>query len=158
MSRTRNKHKRTLEEKYPPSEPCACQVCLGFCARPGWWSVAEAAIAMEAGFANRMMLEMSPERTFGVLSPAFKGNEGAFSRQEFADQGCTFLVDGRCELHGTGLQPLECRFCHHDRQGGGALCHADLEKDWATPDGQSLVVKWSRLTGFLDRLKEGGFG
>lgn len=158
MSRTHSKHKKTLAEKFSPSEPCACAVCLSFCSRPGWWSVTEAVAAIESGFANRMMLEMSPQRTYGVLSPAFKGNEGAFSRQEYAERGCTFLMDGRCELHGTGLQPLECRFCHHDRQGQGALCHADLEKDWATADGQSLVVKWSRLTGFLDRLKEGRLG
>lgn len=118
----------------------------------------EAAAAVEAGYAGRMMLEMSPQRTFGVLSPAFKGNEGAFSRQEYAQQGCNFLIDGLCELHGTGLQPLECRFCHHDRQGEGAFCHADLEKDWSTPAGQSLVVKWARQTGFLERLKEGGLG
>jgi hypothetical protein len=34
-----------------------------------------------------MMLEMAPDRSFGVLSPAFKGNELVFAKQLFADQG-----------------------------------------------------------------------
>jgi hypothetical protein len=50
-----------------------------------------------------MMLEMSPELTFGVLSPAYKGNEGNLALQFFAGQGCTFLKNNLCELYGTGL-------------------------------------------------------
>jgi hypothetical protein len=120
-------------------------VCRSFCGRPGWWTVREAASVLAAGYANRMMLEVSPERDFGVLSPAFQGCEGGFAIQELSDRGCNFLVDGFCELHGTGLQPLECRFCHHDRPGWGEICHADLEKDWGTPAGQRLVMEWGRL-------------
>ena len=95
---------------------------------------------------------MAPDHSFGVLSPAFKGNELAFAKQLFADQGCTFLLAGRCELHGTGIQPLECRFCHHDRVGQGPLCHADIERDWNTPAGISLVVKWSKQTCFWEQI------
>ena len=153
MPRTRPKRPRTLAEKYPPSAPCSCEVCLSYCARPGWWTVAEASRAIDAGYASRMMLEMDPTRTFGVLSPAFQGNELAFAQQRFASRGCTFLKDNRCELYGTGVQPLECRFCHHERAGLGPQCHADIEADWHTPEGQALVVKWSRLTGFLDTIK-----
>jgi hypothetical protein len=120
-------------------------VCQSFCARPGWWTVREAASALAAGFTNRMMLEVSPEHDFGVLSPAFKGCGGGFAIHEMADGGCNFLVGGLCELHGTGFQPLECRFCHHDRPGCGEACHADLEKDWDTPAGQQLVMEWGRL-------------
>ena len=61
-----------LAKRFPPSKPCSCDICLGYCQRPGWWTVEEAAKAIEAGYADRMMLEMSPELTFGVLSPAFK--------------------------------------------------------------------------------------
>ncbi len=156
MSRTRSKKSKTLAEKYPPSAACSCAVCLGFCARPGWWTVEEAVQAIEAGYANRMMLEMAPERSFGVLSPAFKGNEVDFARRAFSGNYCTFLKAERCELHGTGFQPLECRFCHHERTGLGPLCHADLERDWNSAAGQALVVRWSRLTGFVDRLKAKG--
>ncbi|HEY5158425.1 MAG TPA: hypothetical protein VII93_10740 [Anaerolineales bacterium] len=152
MSRTKSRRPQTLADKYPPSEPCACEACLSYCVRPGWWTVAEAERALEAGYGLRMMLEMAPDRSFGVLSPAFKGNELAFAKQLFADQGCTFLKDGLCELHGTGLQPLECRFCHHDRVGQGPLCHADIEQDWNTPAGVALVVKWSKQTGFWEQI------
>jgi len=145
--------RKSLAEKYPPSPPCACETCLAYCARPGWWTVEEAARAIEAGLAGRMMLEMSPDRSFGVLSPAFKGCEVDFAKQNHADRGCTFLADNRCELHGTGSQPLECRFCHHDRPGQGPRCHADIGKDWNTPAGRALVVRWSKRTFFLDRLK-----
>ena len=142
MSKKRKGHKRTLFEKYPPSEACSCEVCLGYCARPGWWTVEEAARALDAGIASRMMLEIAPELTFGVLSPAFRGCEGSIATNRFAKHGCTFLKEDLCELYGTGLQPLECRFCHHARPGQGRQCHADLEKDWKSPGGRALVEKW----------------
>lgn len=147
MSRKRTHHKKTLAEKYPPSEPCACEVCLSYCARPGWWTVEQATQAIDAGYGNRMMLEIAPELTFGVLSPAFKGCERYFATNEHSKNGCTFLKEDRCELFGTGHQPLECRFCYHERRGLGTQCHADLEKDWKTPVGQALVQKWIKVVG-----------
>jgi len=142
--------KINLTEKYPPSRPCTCDVCLNFCQRPGWWKVNEAKKAIEAGYANRMMLEISPEFTIGVLAPAFKGNEGNIALQIFAHTGCTFLKDDLCELFGTGFQPLECRFCHHNRPGSGEKCHSALERDWHSKTGQKLAIEWCRLTGLLE--------
>jgi hypothetical protein len=138
-----------LHKKYPPSPPCTCDICRAYCARPGWWTVSEAARVIEAGYGERLMLEVSPERSFGVLSPAFKGNEGYFALHTFATTGCTFYHNGLCELHGTGLAPLECRFCHHERLGRGTRCHADLEKDWNSSAGQALVLKWAFLHGLV---------
>jgi hypothetical protein len=152
------KRKLNLGKKYPPSEPCACGICLGYCMRPGWWTVKEATRALEAGYGKRMMLELSPERTFGVLSPAFKGCEGGFALNEHASRGCNFLKDNLCELFGTGVQPLECRFCHHDRRGLGPKCHADIEKDWNTPAGRALVARWSKQTGLWKLLSVYGLG
>ncbi|MPM52348.1 hypothetical protein SDC9_99107 [bioreactor metagenome] len=117
--------------------------------RPGWWTVLEASRAIKAGYGGRMMLEVSPDFTYGVLSPAFSGCEGNFALQEYAKNGCNFLKDGLCELHGTGYEPLECLFCHHLRAGLGPKCHADLEKDWRTPAGQRLVREW--MEEILDR-------
>jgi hypothetical protein len=131
-----------LVTKYSPSEACSCDICVSYCKRPGWWTVEEAKKALEKGLGHRMMLEISPEQTFGVLSPAFKGNEGAYALQLFAYNGCTFLKNNLCDLYGTGLQPLECRFCHHDRTGEGIKCHLDIEKDWNTPAGHYLVKFW----------------
>jgi len=143
--------KKSLYEKYPPSEPCSCTTCLDYCNRPGWWTLEEAEKAISAGFANRMMLEISPEHNFGVLAPAFKGNEVNFALQIFSDQKCTFLKDNLCELYGTGFQPIECRFCHHSRKGLGDKCHTDIEKYWNTPEGKRLIVRWGNLTGFWAR-------
>ncbi len=132
----------TLHKKYPPSEPCSCEICTAYCIRPGWWTVGQASKAIEAGYGNRMMLEVSPDLSFGVLSPAFKGCEMNFALQAFAQNGCNFLSEGLCELHGTGHVPLECRFCHHNRTGLGAACHEDIEKNWRTPAGQALIKTW----------------
>jgi len=101
-----------------------------------------------------MMLEMAPEMTFGVLSPAFKGCEANFALQQYSDRWCTFLTNDRCELYGTGVQPLECRFCHHDRKGKGLKCHADLERDWNTPAGRALVSSWLKIVGLAKRLNQ----
>lgn len=137
--------------KFPPSPSCSCKICSGYCKRPGWWIVDEATRAIDAGLADRMMLEISPDRSFGVLSPAFKGNEGSYAYNIFSDQGCTFFQDGKCELYNTGYQPLECRFCHHERQGLGKKCHLEIEKDWNTPQGKRVIVRWGNVTGFWQR-------
>lgn len=151
MTRSKSRHLQTLAKKYPPSEPCSCEICVGYCQRPGWWTVDEAARAMEAGYAQRMMLEIAPELTFGVISPAFRGCEGAIATNQFARNGCNFLKEDRCELYGSGYQPLECRFCHHERRGMGPICHTDLEKDWNTPAGLALVEIWIKRIGLVAR-------
>ena len=89
-----------------------------------------------------MMLELSPDRSFGVLSPAFLGNEGYYALQGNADKGCTFLKEGQCEIHECSFFPLECRFCHHERWGQGAGCHRAIERDWQCAKGRRLVTHW----------------
>jgi hypothetical protein len=147
MSHTHSGRFKSLPERFPPSEPCACALCVAYCRRPGWWTVEEAGRAFAAGLGARMMLEIAPERSFGVLSPAFYGCERGFAVNEFAVRGCNFLKAERCELFGGGLQPLECRFCHHARAGQGPLCHAALERDWQRPAGQALVERWAKEFG-----------
>jgi hypothetical protein len=151
LQKSSNSPPLNLRKKYPPSEPCSCDVCRSYCERPGWWTVKEAENAIREGLAGRMMLEISPERDFGVLSPAFRGNEGNYALQDFAKNGCTFLGNELCELFGTGLQPLECRFCHHDRAGQGITCHREIEKEWNTPFAKRVIVRWGNLTGFWER-------
>ena len=148
---TMAENNRLLRERYTTSGSCSCPVCVSFCRRPGWWTVEEASMAIKAGLAFRMMLEVSPDQRFGVLSPAFKGNECNYSYQLFSAQGCTFLSGGNCELHETGYQPLECRFCHHDRMGLGIHCHHDIEDDWNTVYGKRLIIRWGNLTDFWKR-------
>ena len=146
------KRKAPLPIKYPPSEPCGCEICKSYCIRPGWWTVAQAKDAINAGYEKRMMIEVSPERDFGVLAPAFKGCEGGIALQQYSKNGCNFHKDGLCELHATGLLPLECGFCHHDRVGLGIKCHTDIEKDWKTELGKQLVLKWLKLMGIDKKI------
>jgi hypothetical protein len=140
-----------LCEKYPPSESCSCDICRGYCRRPGWWTVEEAERIVNSEYAGRAMLEISPERDFGVLSPAFKGNEGNYALQIFSGNGCTFLINGMCEIYGTGLQPLECRYCHHERMGLGSECHKDIENEWKNEYARRLIVRWGNKIGFWQR-------
>jgi hypothetical protein len=151
MARAKKKRPPTLAERYPASPPCSCEVCLRFCQRPGWWTVSEATAVIAAGHGNRVMLELAPDRSFGVLAPAFKGNEAKAALNMYASRGCTFLKEGLCELHGTGLMPLECRYCHHDRPGQGPKCHADLEQDWRSAAGKTLVARWIKESGLWER-------
>lgn len=151
MNQKKHKIKLTLAEKYPPSESCSCEICIGYCNRPGWWTVEEARKVIEAGYAKRMMFEVSPERDFGVLSPAFKGNESNYSLQIYSKQGCTFLKNGLCELYEKGLVPLECRYCHHERKGLGLKCHLDIEKEWKTDTAKRLIIRWGNMTGFWEQ-------
>ena len=139
----------SLEERFPPSEPCSCDFCTRCCKRPGWWTVAQAERAFQAGYAGRMMLEVAPDFRFGVLSPAFRGCEGNFALKEYAQAGCTFLKKGLCALHATGFEPIECLFCHHDRVGQGPVCHRALEKDWDSVAGRRLVNNWITRVGLL---------
>jgi hypothetical protein len=41
----RKRRIKTLQERNPPTEPCGCDVCRGYCKRPGWWTVEEGAPA-----------------------------------------------------------------------------------------------------------------
>lgn len=138
----KKKKKQTLSKRYPPSEPCNCKICTGFCRRPGWWTVAQASKAIDAGYGQRMMLEIDPNLDSGVLSPALKGNEGRIANILYAYNRCCFLRDNLCELHGTGLKPLECRFAHHKHMELGMQCHKDIGKEWDSPLGKALVKKW----------------
>ena len=129
-------------ESFPPSEPCSCEICTKYCQRPGWWTIEEFERVLESQYYHRVMLEVAPELTFSVLSPAFKGCESNFALQDYAKNGCNFFINGLCELFGTNVQPLECRYCHHERAGKGIECHTAIENEWNSHEGKKLVEVW----------------
>ncbi len=139
------KGRHSLYTQFTPSKPCTCEICRYFCIRPGWWLVEEAQKAIKDGHANRMMLEFSSDFSFAVLSPAFKGNEAYFALQSFSKNKCTFFIEGRCSIFLKEYQPIECRFCHHDRLGLGGKCHCEIGKDWNTSKGKRLIKHWLNL-------------
>lgn len=141
-----------LARQFPPSESCGCEICQKFCSRPGWWTVNEARLVVQSVFARRMMLEISPNHKFGVLAPAFKGNEAFIAANQYKSNGCTFFSEHQCELYSSGFMPLECRFCHHDRPGLGQECHLAIENNWRSEEGHSLVQRWCKMTGVWQYL------
>ena len=71
---------------------------MGYCIRPGWWTVEEAAWALDAGYGGRIMLESAPELTFGVLSPSFKGGERSIATKYHCviEQSPNYVKDNIC--------------------------------------------------------------
>ena len=137
-----------ISKLFPPSQGCDCEICRGYCKRPGWWTVEQAELALNKNYAHRMMMEISPEFDYAVLSPAFYGCGGLVATKQNSMNGCNFLKNGLCELHGTDLFPIECAFCHHDRVGQGIICHTYIAYDWKTLRGQKLVARWQKIVGF----------
>lgn len=142
----------SLIKRFPPSVGCSCEICKSYCKRPGWWTVDQAAAAVQKGYAYRMMMEVSPALDFAVLSPAFYGCESFIATQEASLNGCNFLKNGLCELHKSGLLPIECAFCHHDRIGQGIICHNAIAEDWKTVKGQKLVLRWQKKVGLERKI------
>ena len=138
---------------FPASDGCSCDICKSYCKRPGWWTVEQAKKAILMGYSHRMMMEISPQFDFAVLSPAFYGCEGFIATNEASKNGCNFLKDGLCELHNTDILPLECAFCHHERVGQGIICHETILKEWKTLDAQLLVAEWQKIVKLEENLK-----
>jgi hypothetical protein len=84
-----------LLEKYPPSQPCACEVCLAYCRRPGWWTVEQALLVLHEGYAGRIMLEISPERTFCRPLAGFQKLRGRFCPAIGCRKGLQFSPAGQ---------------------------------------------------------------
>lgn len=139
---------------FPPSKGCSCSICQGYCKRPGWWTVEQAELAITLGYADRMMMEISPDFRYAVLSPAFYDCEGYIATNEASKNYCNFLKNGLCELHNTKLLPLECAFCHHERIGQGKVCHDAISLEWQTLKGQKLVAKWQNIVKLNEKLKK----
>lgn len=131
-----------LYKRFPPSESCSCDICTSYCLRPGWPLVQEARMAIENGQANRLMIEFSTDYAFGILVPAFRGNEGLYALDIYSHNGCTFLTSSGCLIFETRYRPLECCFCHHARNGLGLSCHLQIARDWNTSKGKRLVQRW----------------
>ncbi|MBR7101931.1 MAG: hypothetical protein IKC74_06570 [Clostridia bacterium] len=142
-----------LKAMFPPSNGCTCSICQSYCKRPGWWTVDQAELAITLGYADRMMMEISPDFRYAVLSPAFYGCEGYIATNEASKNYCNFLKNGLCELHNTKILPLECAFCHHERTGQGKICHDAISMEWKTLRGQGLVAKWQDIVNLDEKLK-----
>jgi len=132
-------------DRFPPSPACSCHQCRAFCSRPCWPLIEEASEAIVAGLASCLMVAFSPDLSYGILSPAFRGNESHHALQVFASAGCTFLNQSGCKIFDTHYRPLECRYCHHDRMGLGLSCHLSIAKNWNISKGKRTVHHWLEM-------------
>lgn len=144
---------KNIYNRYPHSQSCSCEVCKSFCKRPGWWTPEQTKEIIKVGYYNKIMLEISPELTFGVLSPAFKGCEMNIAINLFKENWCTFYHNGLCDLHNTPYLPLECAFCNHDSKGQGQKCHTDIEQLWKSKENQKIIKEWGEMVGLWERLR-----
>lgn len=152
------------DTELPPA--CKCSRCASYCDRPGWPTPDEAEHLMDAGHAERLMLDwwcadLDLPRT-EVLSPAIVGYEGKDAPDDLAGGpfallfgssssvgGCTFFKDGLCGIHESGAKPLECRAAYHDREEEYEAVenmHLEVARLWNSDRGRSLVARWKAQT------------
>ncbi|MCC7017785.1 MAG: hypothetical protein IT564_11350 [Rhodospirillales bacterium] len=111
---------------------------------PCWPTPDEAIALIAAGYGHSLMIDVwedlgrCPVR---LLCPkTVKGKANIFS-------ACSFFKLQRCQLHTTGLKPLEGRLANHalphrQRQE----IHDEIAEMWDTPDVQAVVELWLEYT------------
>lgn len=115
--------------------------------RPGWFSPADAARAMDAGLAKSLMLDYwEADGSLGhteVIGAPISGYEGR--RAPYSPVGeCGFLKDSKCSIHSSGFKPLECSVsCCKLKQPN---LHMKIAKMWASDEGRKAVERWKRET------------
>lgn len=147
-----------LTQPCPHGGGAGCSTCVAMCIRPGWFGLADASAALDAGHANSMMLDSWQlySRAVFILGAAIPGYGGQHSPW-FPRQACVFQsVDGLCDLHTSGFKPLECRaascadsrtFTPEEDEARGSV-HESIAKMWDTPEGVALVERWKALVNY----------
>ncbi len=144
---------------------CSCDKCVYLCEQnPGWFEPREAILAIEAGFAGRLMLdwlepcsEVGNEERIYVLAAASVGHEGREAPDipdgpgawlligNWSKGRCTFLdKDKKCEIHNSGFKPVQCRLasgCDKEIAKGCPDNYA-VAKLWDCQEGQKVVKQW----------------
>lgn len=82
-----------------------------------------------------------------ILCPALKGSEGKSSPYiPSSEEGCTFHVQGKCELHELGLKPSEgsLSICSNNDSDG---LHKEIGMLWKEESGKKLSSQWCEQRG-----------
>src|SRR4029079_10581116 len=125
---------------------CQCDRCRSACERiPGLFTPDEAEHAIEAGHADRMMaVAYHDERDGDYLALAPRSvphgkpeltHIGPHLRLDTAAAKgrCTYFTkDRKCELHGTGFKPGECRTTRLCAYPDGLGHNVRIRREWAS--------------------------
>ena len=130
----------------PAITACACAECVAMCQRrPCWPTPDDAQRLIEAGYADRLMVDWwfdrDQNKTIYLLTPAIVGRESGEAPAQ-PEGRCTFLDEaGLCQLHDCDLKPTE---------GQIALCagrtpeglHEQIGRTWDAMAAQALIDRW----------------
>ena len=134
-----------LDSEVSP-QACACAECVAMCQhRPCWPTPEDAQRLIEAGYADRLMVDWWFDRdlnkTIYLLTPAIAGRESGEAPAHPEGQ-CTFLnADGLCQIHDSGLKPTEGQIALcGDRTPEGL--HEQIARTWDEVAAQALIDRW----------------
>lgn len=145
--------------KYHDTPACQCEHCRLYCQRPCWPTPVEANRLLDEGYADRLMLDWWARDGFTVpvLCGALKGSEAKIApRYPASEAGCTFWVNGLCQLHDKGLKPLLGRYSDHTRTHEQVEeVSAAIAAAWNTDEGIAVVERWREIVGNHEPLAGG---
>jgi len=129
---------------------CDCERCSSMCHAPCCGTPDDMEKLIEAGYGERLMYDDWPGGPF-IIKPALKGYEGEGAPWgTFSMQGCTFWKNGKCELHESGLKPIQGKLAYHG--------HTEIEQNeieefikesWDDQKNAKKVIKqWKKLNNW----------
>lgn len=131
--------------KVLPSE-CDCEKCSNMCHAPCCGTVEDIQNLIDHGFGDRLMLDDWEDAEI-MIKPALKFSESQTAPYNTASElGCTFWIDGKCELHNIGLKPLQGKLAHHslDDESWNYISKV-IRKSWQSEKANSLIKKWEKI-------------
>lgn len=123
------------------------------CTRPCWGTPSEIQKIIDSGLGNRLYSDYwsrnSDHGDINMIQPALKGHES--NNAPFwprNDHGCTFWKNGLCELHDSGMKPIEGRLAHHSKDYEAEdkslemSVHEMVARTWDNEEGRQVYENW----------------
>jgi len=126
---------------------CSCEKCSKMCHAPCCGTPDDMQKLIDAGYGERLMYDDLPGGEY-MIKPALKGFEGEGAPWEVASKaGCTFWKDGKCELHESGLKPLQGKLALHGQSEKEIDQVGDfINEAWQDEKKTNKVIKkWKKL-------------
>lgn len=132
----------------PSESECDCVKCSEMCHAPCCGTIRDIVKLIEAGYADRLMLDDWPGDT-DLIKPALKGHEARTAPwSTLTKKGCTFWKEGKCELHESGLKPTQGKLAHHGNNKDQVKAIEDfIRSDWNKDEALMLIEAWKTMTG-----------